>query len=212
MGDIVSKDIEAYAAGHSSPLPELLDQVAARTVAETTAPQMMVGRLEGNVLRMLVHLVRARRVVEIGTFTGYSALCMAEALPSDGELITCEISEQHATIAQSFFDKSPDGEKIRLRRGPALETIRGLPEGDFDLIFIDADKEGYPEYYEEAIRLLRRGGLLVADNVLWSGKVLDPQDSSTRAIVAFNERVLQDPRVEQVLLTVRDGMMLARKL
>ncbi|AKU91431.1 O-methyltransferase [Vulgatibacter incomptus] len=208
---IVDEKIEAYSAAHSSPLPPLLDALAERTRAETTAPQMMVGRLEGNVLRMLVSLTGAKRVVEIGTFTGYSALCMANALPADGELVTCEIEEKHASIARDFFDKSPDGSKIRLRMGPAIETLRGLPEQAFDLVFIDADKEAYPAYYEESMRILRHGGLIVADNVLWSGRVLAPGDASSRAIVAFNERVRTDDRVEQVLLTVRDGMMLARK-
>jgi len=211
MSELVPSAIEDYAAAHSSPLPPLLDEVATRTRAETTAPQMMVGKLEGNVLRMLVRLMGAKRVVEVGTFTGYSALCMADALPDDGELITCELNDTHAAIAQEHFDKSPDGRKIHLRKGPAIETLRGLPAESFDLVFIDADKQGYPAYYEEAIRILRKGGLVVGDNVLWSGEVLDPKDESGRAIVAFNELVRRDQRVEHVLLTVRDGMMLARK-
>lgn len=211
MSRIVADDMEAYAAEHSSPLPPFLEEVAARTRAETTAPGMMVGRLEGGFLRMLVQLLGAKRIVEIGTFTGYSALCMANALPDDGELVTCELSDRHAAIAQDHFDRSPDGKKIRLQKGPALETLGTLEDSTFDLVFIDADKENYPAYYEEAIRLLRQGGLMVGDNVLWSGRVLDPQDASSRAIVSFNQRVRDDDRVEQVLLPVRDGMMLARK-
>lgn len=208
---LVSEAIDLYAASHSSDLPPILEEVAAVTREKTTAPQMMVGRIEGGFLRMLVGITGARRVVEVGTFTGFSALCMASALPEDGELITCEISEHHASIARGFFERSPDGAKIELRLGPAIDTLRSLQAGAFDLVFVDADKEGYVAYYEEALRLLRKGGLLVADNVLWSGRVLDPREPSDHAIVAFNEAVRRDPRVEHVLLTVRDGMMLARK-
>lgn len=211
MEAMVDERIEAYAAAHTTEVPALLEELAEVTRAKTTAPQMMVGRLEGGFLRLLVGLTRAKRVVEVGTFTGYSALSMASALPDDGELITCEISEEHAAIARSFFAKSPDGGKIQLRLGPALDTLRSLEAGSADLIFIDADKVPYSDYYEEGLRLLRKGGLVVADNVLWSGKVLDPQDESSHALAAFNEKVVADDRVEHVLLTVRDGMMLAHK-
>lgn len=211
MSKMIDPAIEAYAEAHASPLDPLLDELAAVTRERTTAPQMMVGTIEGNFLRLLVRLMGARKVVEIGTFTGYSGLCIASALPEDGKLVTCELSDEHADIAASFFAKSPLGEKIELRRGPAIDTLRSLPAGAFDLVFIDADKESYLDYYEEALRLLRPGGLVVADNTLWSGRVLDPREASDKAIVAFNERVKADPRVEQVLLTVRDGMMLARK-
>lgn len=211
MSPMIDEKVDAYAADHTTEVPALLQEVAEVTRQKTTAPQMMVGRLEGAFLKMLVGLVGARRVVEVGTFTGYSGLWMASALPADGELITCEISEEHASIARGFFEKSPDGGKIQLRVGPALETLQSLEDGSVDLIFIDADKTGYLAYYEEAVRLLRVGGLLVADNVLWSGRVLDPREESDRALVAFNERVHGDERVENVLLTVRDGMMLARK-
>lgn len=212
MSKMIDPEIEAYAEAHASPLPPLLDEVAETTRERTTAPGMMVGKVEGNLLRLLVKLMGARKVVEIGTFTGYSGLCIASALPEDGQLVTCELSEQHAAIAREFFAKSPDGKKIDLRVGQAIETLRSLPDGDFDLVFVDADKESYEAYYEEALRLLRPGGLVVADNTLWSGRVLRPEAESDRAIVAFNERVKSDPRVEQVLLTVRDGIMLARKI
>lgn len=209
---IVDPAIEAYAAELASPLPPLLDELAEVTRERTTAPHMMVGRVEGNLLRLLVRLVRPRRVLEIGTFTGYSTLCMASALPDDGRIVTCEISDAHADIAAEFFAKSPDGHKIELRRGRALDTLRELPDASFELVFVDADKESYEAYYEESIRLLVSGGLLVADNTLWSGRVLDPKAESDRAIAAFNRRVAADPRVEQVLLTVRDGILLARKI
>lgn len=211
MLTMVDERIDAYAAEHTTPVPALLEELAEVTRQKTTAPQMMVGRLEGAFLKMLVGLIGAKRVVEVGTFTGYSGLWMASALAEGGELITCEISEEHASIAREFFARSPDGGKVSLRLGPALETLKGLESGSVDLIFIDADKVSYGAYYEEGLRLLRKGGLLVADNVLWSGRVLEPKEESDRAIVSFNERVRADERVEHVLLTVRDGMMLARK-
>ncbi|WP_373045770.1 O-methyltransferase [Vulgatibacter sp.] len=211
MLTLVDEAIEQYAIDHSSPLPPLFAELAAETRARTTLPQMMVGPIEGNFLRMLVQLTGAKRVVEVGTFTGFSALCMASALPEDGELVTCEISEEHAAIARTFFERSEHGRKIKIRMGPAVETLRHLPEASFDLMFVDADKVSYPAYYEEAMRLLKHGGLLVGDNALWSGNVLEPKDDATRGIVAFNERANRDDRVEHVLLTVRDGMHLIRK-
>jgi caffeoyl-CoA O-methyltransferase len=173
---------------------------------------MLTGPIEGAFLRMLVGLCDARRVLEIGTYTGYSALTMAEGLPEDGELITCDIDPDTSAIAQSFFDRSPHGKKIRLLRGRAIKTVASLPaEPPFDFVFIDADKESYIDYYEAALPRLRPGGLLAADNTLWSGRVLDPKEKSDHAIVAFNNHVARDPRVTQVLLSVRDGVMLVRK-
>jgi caffeoyl-CoA O-methyltransferase len=174
------------------------------------APHMQVGRLEGTFLRLLVKLARARRVLEVGTFTGYSALMMAEGLPDDGELITCDIDPNAAAMAREFFARSPHGKKIHLRMGPALETLKTL-QGPFDLAFIDADKTNYSAYYDAVVPLLRSGGLLVADNTLWSGRILNPVDPSDHALVAFNKKVAADPRVDKALLTVRDGMMLALK-
>jgi caffeoyl-CoA O-methyltransferase len=155
----------------------------------------------------------ARRVLEIGTFTGYSALCMARALPEDGEIITLDIDPNATRIAQSFFDRVSHGKKIRIMLGDALTTIRSLPTTAlFDLVFLDADKERYPDYFELVLPLLRQGGLLVADNTLWSGRVLAPVAATDHAITRFNDLVTADPRVQNVLLSVRDGMMLARKL
>lgn len=212
MKELTLPGLEPYAAEHSSPVPPLHEELARVTRAGTSAPQMMVGRIEGAFLRMLVRLVRARRVVEVGTFTGYSALMMAEGLPEGGELVTCEIDEKHATIARSFFARSPHGGKIQLRFGPAMDTLRSMPAGSAQMMFIDADKQGYPGYYEEGLRILEPGGLLVADNVLWSGLVVEgATDPETRALSAFNERVRRDDRVEHVLLTVRDGLMLVYK-
>jgi caffeoyl-CoA O-methyltransferase len=214
--EIVDPAIEAYTEAHTTPRPPLFDELREVTYASMDSPHMQVGRVEGTLLKTLVALSGARRIVEVGTFTGYSALCMAEALPDDGELVTCDIDPKAAKTAQSFFDRSPHGRKIRLRLGDALETIRALPTGEsgewLDLVFLDADKERYVDYYEALLPRLRRGGLVVADNTLWSGKVLSPEHESDRAIVAFNRRVMDDPRVENVLLSVRDGIMLARKV
>ncbi len=210
MIPIVDPQLEEYCRRHSSTPDPLLDELADYTRAHCKLPQMLTGPVEGMYLRMLVQITGARRVLEIGTFTGYSALSMAAGLPEDGELITGEIDVQHARIAQSFFDRSPHGRKISIRLAPALETLAGL-EGPFDLAFLDADKENYVNYYEAVLPKLRTGGLLVADNVLWSGKVLDPKEKSDQAIVAFNDHVAHDAQVEHVMLSVRDGMMLVRK-
>jgi caffeoyl-CoA O-methyltransferase len=206
----ISDEIERYAHDHSEPESDLFRRLKDETYAEMSSPQMQVGRIEGTFLKLLVRLTGAKRVVEIGMFTGYSALMMAEGLPEDGRLITCDINPKAEAIARRYFDQSPHGHKIEIRMGPALETLASL-EGSIDMAFIDADKGNYPDYYEACLRLLRPGGLIVADNVLWSGRVLKPEDDDTRAIVTFNESVQADPRVENVCLTVRDGMMLAWK-
>ena len=212
MIPIVSPPIDAYCLAHTTPADPLLDELAAYTRAHCKLPQMLTGPVEGTFLRMLVQISGAKRVLEIGTFTGYSALSMAAELPDDGELITCDIDPGHARIAQSFFDRSPQGKKIHLRLGAALDTLRVLPDdARFDFAFIDADKENYVNYYDTVLPLLRPGGMIAADNTLWSGKVLDPQEKSDHAIVAFNDHVRRDPRVEHVLLSVRDGVMLIRK-
>jgi caffeoyl-CoA O-methyltransferase len=207
---LVPRDIEDYAHAHTEVPAPIFEELRQLTWAQMAMPQMQVGRLEGTFLRMLVRMTGARRVLEVGTFTGYSALMMAEGLPEDGQLITCDIDPVATEVARRFFARSPHGRKISLRLGPALETLKTL-EGPFDLAFIDADKGNYSAYYDAILPLLRPGGLLVADNTLWFGRVLDPQTEDDRAIVAFDDKVAADPRVEKVLLTVRDGMMLALK-
>jgi caffeoyl-CoA O-methyltransferase len=212
MTPIVAPELEDYCRAHSTPPEPLLEELAAYTRAHCKSPQMLTGPVEGAFLRMLVQITGTRRVLEIGTYTGYSALSMAAGLPDDGELITCDVDPDTSAIAQSFFDRSPHGNKIRLLRGRAIKTLGSLPaEPPFDFVFIDADKESYIDYYEAALPRLRPGGLLAADNTLWSGRVLDPKEKSDRAIVAFNAHVVRDPRVEQVLLSVRDGVLLVRK-
>jgi caffeoyl-CoA O-methyltransferase len=210
MISLVSPEIEKFAHDHTSPESDLFRRLREETYAQMDCPQMQVGRIEGTFLKLLVRLMNARRVLEIGMFTGYSALMMAEGLPEDGHLITCDIDPKAEAIARRYFAESPHGHKIEIRMGPALETIAKLT-GPFDMVFIDADKSNYTNYYEACLPLLRPGGLIVADNVLWSGKVLHPDDEDARAIVAFNRYVQSDARVENVCLTVRDGIMLAWK-
>lgn len=209
---VVDEDIEAYAAAHTSPEHPLLAEVAATTRASQEAHGMMVGLLEGRFLETLVWLSGARRILEIGCFTGYSALSMAAALPSDGSITTCEVDPERAALARRHFDASPWAERIRILEGPALESIAGL-DGPFDLVFIDADKANYPNYYEAVLPLLADHGLIVADNVLWSGRVLDETDQTddTVAIRRFNDLVVNDPRVTCVMATVRDGVLLIRR-
>jgi caffeoyl-CoA O-methyltransferase len=210
MKALVSEEIEKYAEAHAEPLDPIFDALREETFRDIADPQMQVGRVEGTFLKLLVRMSGARRALEIGMFTGYSGLMIASGLPGDGTLTTCDVNPKAEAIARRYFARSPHGRKITIRMGPALETIRTLPP-PIDFVFLDADKVNYSNYYEAVLPLMPSGGLLVADNVLWSGKVLDPKEESDRAIVAFNDRVAGDPRVEKVLLTVRDGMTIARK-
>ena len=210
MSFIVEEELEAYAERHSTPPDPLLAELAEETRATMSAPQMLTGPVEGRFLELLVAGLGARRVLEIGTFTGYSALSMAAALPPDGHIDTLDIEPKHAEVAQRYFDRSPHGSKITLHLGPAAETI-GRLEGEFDLVFIDADKEGYDAYYEAVLPRLSERGLIAIDNTLWSGRVLDPQDESTKRIAELNEKIAADERVVAVQLTVRDGITLIRR-
>ena len=209
MSFIVEPRVEEYAEAHTSPEGDLFERLAAETHEKTTAPQMMVGRIEGRFLGVLVRSLRARRVLELGTFTGYSSISMALALPSGGRVITCDVNEETTEIARRYAEEAGVVDRIDYRLGPGLETIAQL-DGPFDLVFIDADKPNYVNYYEATWALLAEGGLIVADNTLWSGRVIDETDDedTTQAIRAFNDHVAEDARVENVLLTVRDGMNL----
>jgi caffeoyl-CoA O-methyltransferase len=207
---LVPAAIEAYATEHSEPVAPLFDALREETYASMKSPQMQVGPIEGNFLRLLVKLAGARSALEIGMFTGYSGLMIAEGLPADGSLITCDIDPKAEAIARRAFASSPAGRKIEIRMGPALETLKTL-RGPLDFVFLDADKENYLAYYQAVLPLLRPGGLLVADNTLWSGQVLAPESATDHAIVAFNQAVARDPRVDKVMLTVRDGITLAVK-
>jgi len=204
--DIVDPKIEEYIERYSSPADPLLAELAEETRQTLSAPQMLSGPIAGRLLEMLVWFGQPKRVLEIGTFSGHSALAMAGALPEDGHIDTCELSPTHAEVAQRYFDCSPFGNRITLHLGPALETIDRL-EGEFDFVFVDADKGGYVDYYEAVLPRLTGHGLIVADNTLYGGQVLDGDGP----IVAFNEHVAADPRTVQVLLPVRDGMTLIRR-
>ena len=210
MSFLVDEPVEAYAEAHTTPPEPLLAELAAETRATMSAPQMLTGTIEGRFLELLVHATGARRILEIGTFTGYSALSMAAALPEDGRIDTLDIEPRHAEVAQRYFDRSPHGSKITLHLGPAIETI-GTLEGEFDLVFIDADKAGYDAYYEAVLPRLSARGLIAIDNTLWSGRVLDPEDEDTRRIAALNDKLAADERVVAVQLTVRDGVTLVRR-
>jgi len=212
MKPVVDPAIERYATDHTTPEPELLVTLAAETQESVADPQMMVGALEGRFLQTLVHVMRPSRVLEIGMFTGYSALSMAAALPPDGRIITCDVDPVVEAVARRHIEASPWADRIEIRMGPALDTMAAL-EGPFDLVFIDADKARYRSYYEAALPMLSERGLIVVDNVLWSGQVLDPADETddTRAIMAFNDHVAGDSRVVAVMLTVRDGVTLIRR-
>ena len=210
--DVTREAIDRYAEEHSTPEAPGLAALAAETRASSESHGMMVGPVEGRFLELLVWLGSARRVLEIGMFTGYSALSMAAALPPDGTIVTCEIDPERAAVARRHFDADPAGDRIEIRLGPALDTIATL-DGPFDLVFIDADKENYVNYYEAVVPKLAPRGLIVADNVLWSGRVLDPEDQSepTRSIREFNTHVRNDPRMVCVLLPIRDGVSVIRR-
>ena len=212
MNTLISDDIEAYAQAHSIPESDLCRALREETQRRMEAPQMIVGPLEGAFLKMMTQLVQATSVLEIGMFTGYSALCFAESLPANGTVLTCEIDEESSAIARQYFARSSIGKKIDVRMGPALETMRSL-KGPFDLIFIDADKENYVNYYRRALDLLAPQGVILIDNVLWSGEVLKqpPPDDKTAAIRELNRVVSSDPRVSAVLVTIRDGVLVIRR-
>jgi len=212
--ELVSDAVEAYAEQHTSPAAEHLRAVAEETRATLESPQMLTGEVEGRMLEFLVFLAGPQLILEIGTYSGYSALSMARALPAEGRIITCELDDEHADAAERHIAAAGLAERIEVRRGPALQTIEGL-DGPFDLVFIDADKAGYLDYYEAVLPKLSERGLIVVDNVLWSGRVAarpsgDDEDS-TRALRAFNDHVAADDRVVNVMLTVRDGVTLVRR-
>ena len=212
MDGIVAPEVERYAEEHTTPPPEHLVALAEETRASLPTPQMMTGPVEGRFLELLVFASGARWVLEIGTFSGYSALSMAAGLPADGRIVTCEIDPEVAEVARRHIEESGYGDRIEQRVGPALEILEGL-DGPFDLVFIDADKQSYGDYVEAALPKLSERGLIAIDNTLWSGRVVegDDADERTLALMALNDRLRSDPRVVCVLLTVRDGITLVRR-
>ena len=211
---IVAGAVERYAEAHTTAPADHLAALARETRETLTAPQMLTGTVEGRLLEFLVFLAQPRLVLEIGTYSGYSALAMAAALPAGGRIVTCELDDERADVAQRHIEAAGLADRIELRRGPALDTIARL-DGPFDLVFIDADKAGYRDYYDATVPKLSERGLIVVDNVLWSGRVAEPpsdgDEASTRAMRAFNDHVAGDARTVQVVLTVRDGVTLVRR-
>ena len=206
--NLIDPKVDAYAEAHTTPSGELFERLAAETLEKSEWPEMMVGEVEGRFLEFLVRLSGARRVLELGTFTGYSSLSMAGGLPDGGRVISCDIDPETTAIARRYAEEAGLADRIEYRLGPALETLAQL-EGPFDLVFIDADKPNYRNYYEAVLPKLADGGLIVADNAFRDGRVLD--EAASEPMNEFNDHVRNDPRVECVLLTVRDGMLLVMK-
>ena len=211
---MLDPQIEKYIEDHTTPESELLKELNRQTHLRTFYPRMLSGNVQGKFLEMICRMLQPKRVLEIGTFTGYSAIAIAQALPKDGLIYTIEVNEEMESFIHEYISKSGLERKIKLFMGDALEIIPSLEEG-FDLVFIDADKEQYVDYYKLAKTKLKKGGFIIADNVLWSGKVLEKStktDKETQGIVEFNEFVKNDIEVEQVMLSIRDGLMLIRKV
>jgi caffeoyl-CoA O-methyltransferase len=210
----LSPEVHAYLVGHGTPPDELQRSLIEETRKLGGVSIMQIAPEQGAFMTLLARAIGARRAVEVGTFTGYSAVCVARALPEDGKLLCCDVSEEWAALARRYFEKAGVAHKIELRIAPAVETLRQLPESqELDFAFIDADKPSYPLYYEEILRRMRPGGLLLADNVLWMGRVADPaaDDEQTQAIRAFNDLVARDERVDRVMLPISDGLTIVRK-
>ena len=209
---LVSKDIEKYCKDYSLDDTDLLKELSKITWETEDIPQMLCGSLVGGLLQMLIKISGAKRVLEIGMFTGYSTLKMAEALPADGEIHSCELMEKHIVTARGWFKKSDVNYKISIHKGEADKSLEEFRAGSFDMMFIDADKTGYPEYYRKGTMLLKKGGIAIFDNMLWSGSVLNPEDDDAKALRETAELIKNDSRLEQLLLPVRDGLMIYRKI
>jgi caffeoyl-CoA O-methyltransferase len=207
---IVAEAVEAYAAAHTTAPAPFLQALAAETRETLESPQMLTGEIEGRFLEFLVFLARPRLVLEIGTYSGYSALSMAGALPDGGRIVTCELDPERVAFARRHIEAAGFADRVEVREGPALETVATL-DGPFDLVFIDADKPGYHDYYEAVLPKLSARGLIVVDNVLWSGRVSGsrPADEHTSALRSFSERVLGDRRFTATILPVGDGLLIA---
>lgn len=205
-------DIDCYSEEHSSEESDLLKRINRETHAKVMMPRMLSGHLQGRFLSMISHIIKPKRILEIGTYTGYSALCLAEGLQKDGTLITIDANEELENRVSGYFAASQYSSVIDYRIGDARKLVSEL-SGPFDLVFIDADKESYSLYYDLVFAKVSIGGVILADNVLWSGKVVETKpDKDTRAILAFNEKIKNDTRVEKMLLPLRDGIFIARKI
>ncbi len=210
--NFLDHNLETYVAEHSEQEPELLQELARETQLKILQPRMLSGAYQGRLLALLSKLIAPKHILEIGTYTGYSALCLAEGLQADGQIDTIDINEELTDMQRKYFDVSGYGKHIVQHLGNAAEIIPAI-EGTFDFVFIDADKEQYPLYFDLIVDRVRSGGLIIADNVLWSGKVLEPAtDEATESLQSFNKKVAKDSRVETVILAVRDGLTLLRKI
>ena len=210
----IPEDIDNYVVNHSENEPELLQELTRETYQKILQPRMLSGHYQGRLLSMISKLTHPKNILEIGTYTGYSALCLAEGMQTDGELHTIDINEELIDFQRSYFDKSPYGKQIFQHLGNALDIIPSLNK-TFDLIFIDADKDNYPAYFNIIIDKLNPGGIILSDNVLWSGKVIEPlkeDDFSTKALIEYNTLLKEDKRVETVILPIRDGLTISRKI
>ena len=212
MAFVVPEGIERYAEEHTTPPTPLLAALSKETHETLAVPQMLTGPIEGRFLELLVYASEARRILELGTFSGYSSISMAAGLPPGGHIDTCEVDEKHASVARRYIEEAGLSDRITVHMGPGLDTIEALG-GEWDLVFIDADKPNYLNYYEAVVPRLAERGIIAADNTLWSGKVLDADDDSesTVAIRAFNDRVRNDDRTVCVQLSIRDGVTLIRR-
>ncbi len=212
--EFIDERLNAYAEQHTSSESDLLNDLNRQTHLKILQPRMLSGHIQGRLLSMFSQMIQPKCILEIGTYTGYSALCIAEGLQKDGKLITIDVNEELAPFTKSYFDKSDYAKQIDFRIGDAMEIIPAIKE-TIDLVFIDADKENYSNYFDLVIDKVRKGGFIIADNVLWSGKVIEPikaNDKDTQALVEFNKKIHNDPRVENVLAPVRDGLMIMRKM
>lgn len=210
--EFLSPELKNYLEKHTTPVSGLLNRLQKETFQKTTQPQMLSGAYQGRMLSLISKIIRPKTILEIGTFTGYATLCLAEGLPKDGKIITIDRNEELMYLPKKYFSESEFAEKIEVRIGNALEVLEELNE-TFDLAFIDADKSNYIHYYEKVLEKMNSGGVILADNVLWYGKVLEEaKDKDTIVLKEFNERVAKDERVETIILPIRDGISLIRKL
>ncbi len=208
----LSPILEKYIAAHSQEEPEVLQELTRETHLKVVRPRMLTGHFQGRVLSLLSKIIHPNNILEIGTYTGYSAICLAEGLSNDGKLHTIDRNEELYEIQRRYFDKNGFGDKIIQHTGDALEIIPHL-DIVFDLVFIDAEKLDYPAYFEAVLKKTQSGGVILSDNVLWSGKVvepLDPKDKTTKVVLDYNKQLKEDPRIETVLLPIRDGLTLSR--
>ena len=208
---LVSKKIEEYCVNQSLSDNKLLKALSKKTWKKEEIPEMLSGPLVSGLLHFLIKISGAKRVLEIGMFTGYSTLKIAEALPPDGEVHSCELMEKHVKTATNWFNKSDVGDKIKVHQGNAITILESFHVASFDMIFIDADKINYPEYYRKGTALLKKGGIAILDNMLWSGEVLNPKDDNAKALRETTELIKNNNRLESLLLPVRDGVMIFRK-